>query len=288
MTYLTRNLIDNAFLRALLTGVVIMVALCIAGQARGGTLDDIKKRGKIVVATEAAYPPFEFVKDGKIVGYGKDILDACIEKLGVKLDQLDLPYQGIFGGLMAKKYDFVATAVGMHPERQLKYAFTVPIAEGAAAVMKRAGDSRINKAEDLSGMIVGTQLGSALEKIALAYEKTLKGKGLAGYKELKLFKAAPEVYLSLANGQLDAVIQNSTQIGLMIKEKPGIYETVERIWEKRYMGWIARPDSKDLRDFFSSCIIELRDNGKIYAMQEKWFGFRMIIPDKDFRVPGAQ
>jgi len=288
MTYMTRKLIDRGLLRTTLAGVVVMTALCISGQARALTLDEIKQRGKIVVATEAAYPPFEMVQDGKIVGYHKDMLDYCIDKLGVQLEQLDLPYQGIFGGLMAKKYDIVVTTVGMHKERQLKYAFTVPTAEGAAAVMKRAGDSRIKKAEDISGKVVGAQLGASMEKVGLAYQEKLKGKGMAGYKEFKLFKAAPEIYLSLANGTVDAVIENTTQIGLMIKEKPGIYEMVERIRDPHYMGWITRPDSKEVRDFFSSCILELRDNGKLDKMQDQWFGFRMEIPDSGFRVPGAQ
>ena len=59
------------------------------------TFDKIKKTGQVTVGTEAAFPPFEFVQDGKIVGYGKDILDIIIADLGVELNQLDLPWQGI-------------------------------------------------------------------------------------------------------------------------------------------------------------------------------------------------
>ncbi|GIS88122.1 MAG: hypothetical protein CM1200mP18_08320 [Gammaproteobacteria bacterium] len=53
------------------------------------TLEKIKRTGKTTVGTEAAFPPFEFIKDGKIVGYGKDILDYIIADLGVELNQLD-------------------------------------------------------------------------------------------------------------------------------------------------------------------------------------------------------
>ena len=48
------------------------------------TFDKIKKTGQVTVGTEAAFPPFEFVQDGKIVGYGKDILDIIIADLGVE------------------------------------------------------------------------------------------------------------------------------------------------------------------------------------------------------------
>ncbi|MBN9273072.1 MAG: transporter substrate-binding domain-containing protein, partial [Mesorhizobium sp.] len=56
-----------------------------------GLVDQIKQRGTIVVGTEAAFEPFEFVRDGQIVGYNKDILDYVVAQLGVKLDQLNLP-----------------------------------------------------------------------------------------------------------------------------------------------------------------------------------------------------
>ena len=69
------------------------------------TFEKIKRTGKVTVGTEAAFPPFEFVEDGKIVGYGKDILDYIVADLGVELNQLDLPWQGILPGVLAGKFD---------------------------------------------------------------------------------------------------------------------------------------------------------------------------------------
>lgn len=289
MTRFAGNTSRRGALQSAAGGAALLAGWATFGRdaSAAGLLDEIKKRGKVVVATEAAYPPFEFVQDGRIVGYGKDILDYVVKGLGVELEQLDLPFQGILPGLLAKKFDFVATTVGMTVERQQKYAFTVPIADGAGAVMKRAGDKRIANAEDLQGKVVGTQLGSAMETIAKQHEEKLKGKGLKGYSELKLFKATPETYLALANGTLDAVVQNSTAIALLIKEKPGIYEMVEPIAEKRYIGWVTRPEDPDMRDYLSKKILELRDSGELGKMQDKWFGMRFQIPDSGFRAPGA-
>ena len=60
----------------------------------------------------------------------QDILDTIVADLGVELNQLDLPWQGILPGVLAGKFDFVATNVTIKPDRAKKYAFTVPIAEG--------------------------------------------------------------------------------------------------------------------------------------------------------------
>src|SRR6516164_9953002 len=91
-------------------------------------LAQIKSRGKVVVATEAAYAPFEFLQDGKIVGYDEDVLHKIIEAWGVQLEQIDVPFAGILAGLLEKKYDFVCTGLLMNAERAAKYAFTLPVA----------------------------------------------------------------------------------------------------------------------------------------------------------------
>lgn len=247
------------------------------------TYEAIKRTGKVTVGTEAAFPPFEFVEDGKIVGYGKDILDYIVADLGVELNQLDLPWQGILPGVLAGKFDFVATTVSVRPERVTKYAFTVPIAEGTTWTMKRMGDDSISDVNDLSGKVVGTQLSSAGEAAAKEFEATLS----EGFAELKLFTSYPETYLALANGEIDVVVQSLPNLAVVAKEQPGVFELVGAIGGLSYMGWVTRPEDLDLRDYLSSKIIEMRDNGKLYELQDKWFGFKMDIPDEGFLPEGA-
>ena len=94
-----------------------MALSALHAMAQATDLAEIKQKGKVVVGTEAAYAPFEFVEDGKIVGYDKDILDRIIAAWGVELEQLDVPFAGILTGLDQKKYDIVSTALIMNPER---------------------------------------------------------------------------------------------------------------------------------------------------------------------------
>jgi polar amino acid transport system substrate-binding protein len=53
------------------------------------------------------------------------------------------------------------------------------------------------------------------------------------------------------------------------------------------MGWVTRPEDTDLRDYISSIILEMRDNGKLYESQDKWFGFKMPIPSEGYLPEGA-
>ena len=269
----------------------LAASIALAGPTGAGaetTLEKIKRTGEVTVGTEAAFPPFEFIEDGKIVGYGKDILTYIIDDMDVELNQLDLPWQGILPGLLAKKFDFVATSVSVTEERVKKYAYTVPIAEGTSWLMKRTGDDRIGSVEDAAGMVVGTQLASAGEVAARAFEENhLQPNRGSGYKELKLYTAFPETYIALANGELDGVIQSVPNLAVLIKKQPGMFELVGPVMDQAYMGWVTRPEDKDLRDYLSSQIIEMRDSGHLYELQDKWFGFRMEIPDSGHLPPGA-
>ena len=270
--------------------VGLTAALAIAGTPAqaGDTLNKIKKAGKVTVGTEAAFPPFEFVENGKIVGYGSDILKHVVAGLGVELNQLDVPWPGILPGVLAGKFDFIATTVVMRPDRAKKFAFTMPIAEGGSSILKRKGDGRINSAADLDGKVVGVQLGTTGEKLMRELDKSLKAQGKAGLKELKIFTANPASYLSLANGQTDAAVSLLPSLAVLLKKRAGLYEIVGPVNDKKtWLAWVTRPDDTELRDYINTKIKELRDNGKLYEMQKKWFGFSMEIPSSGYIPAGG-
>jgi polar amino acid transport system substrate-binding protein len=271
---------------ARLTAFAVSAFIAVGAQAET-TLEKIKRTGTVTVGTEAAFPPFEFVENGKIVGYGKDILDYIIADLGVELVQLDLPWQGILPGVLAGKFDFVATTVSVRPERAKTYAFTVPIAEGTTWVMKRKGDDSITKVDDIAGKVVSAQLSSGGQAAAEDFEKDMQARGVGSYGELKLFTAYPEIFMATANGTADVAIGPLPTLAVASKKSEGTFELVGPIRDPSYMGWVTRPEDTDLRDYLSSVMLEMRDNGKLYESQDKWFGFRMPIPSEGYLPDGA-
>ena len=119
------------------------------------------------------------------------------------------------------------------------------------------------------------------------FEADMKSRGLEGFKELKLFTAHPEATLALANGTCDAQTQTVPNLAVVAKKQKGVFELVGPITDKTYMAWVTRPEDTDLRDYISSKILEMRDSGKIDAIQDKWFGFRMPIPSDGHLPEGA-
>jgi polar amino acid transport system substrate-binding protein len=280
----------NRRVLGLLAGAACLGLLVLQPAFAETTLEKIKRTGELTVGTEAAFPPFEFVQDGKIVGYGPDILAEVVKGLGVtKLNQLDLPWQGILPGVLAGKFDFVATTVGINEERAKRYAYTLPIADGIPYAMKRKGDA-IAAVGDLNGKVVATQLASSTEPVARAVDAKLKAAGGTGFKELKLFTAFPESYVALANGDVDAVIQSLPSLAVLVKERPDVFDLAMPTpvdGGYTFLAWVTRPDDKDLRDAISAIIRTMRDDGRLGALQKKWFGFEMKIPDSGYLPPDA-
>jgi len=67
------------------------------------TLQKINKEGKVVIGTDASFAPYEFMEDGKIVGYGPDVLAEIMKNWSVKAEQIDVPFTGILPGLDRKE-----------------------------------------------------------------------------------------------------------------------------------------------------------------------------------------
>lgn len=275
-------------------GLVAALVLGLAGAVSGATaswaettFERIQRTKTLTVGTEAAYPPFEFVQDGKIVGFGHDLLDAIADAWGVEVKQLDLPFQGILPGLLAGKFDFVATSVGINPERAKRYAYTLPIADSTAYAIKRAGNDDIATVEDLRGKVVATQLASAVDPVAKGLDEKLAASG-EGFADLKLFPTFNDSFLAVANGTADAALAALPVLQNLMNERPGIFELVGQAADTpSYNAWVVRPEDQDLRDAINAVILDLKKSGAFATMQEKWLGMTYDLPEQDYLPDGA-
>ena len=264
-------------------------ALALPGIARaeGGTLADIRKRGKLVVGTEAAYEPFEFVENGQIVGYGHDVLELMAARLGVKLEQMNLPFQGLLPGLMSHKFDFVATSVGITPERARRFAFSEPVGVVRSVLMVRADDKAINRDLDIAGKTIGTQMGSSSQPVADEFEKELKEKTGKGYAGTKLFQAYPDVSNALANKTIDVALMPSNIAAVQMKRQPNAFRIASTIGQPKLLAWVANPNDLEIRKFINDSLEAFRNDGKLAALQTKWFGASMDTPRSGYLPAGA-
>ncbi len=257
------------------------------GASADETMERIKAGGKITVATEAAFKPFEYVEDGKIIGFGSDLLKEVVADLGVEVEQLDLPFQGILAGLAAGQYDMVATSVAINPERVKTYAFSRPFAAIANVVVVAADNDQVASTSDLNGLVVGSQLGSSTEAVAREIDGDLKGAGGSGFTDLRLYQTFPDTAFALRSGQVDAIVIGSVSAGEFMAASPDTFRVAVQYGEPVYLSWVVRPDSTELLKSLDGTITRLADSGQLYEMQVKWIGIRTESPASGYLPEGA-
>lgn len=253
------------------------------------TLDQIKENGKLTVATEAAYEPFEYMEGDKIVGYNADLFELICKDLGVELDYIDLPFQGILAGLEAKKYDVVGATLGVTAERAGKYTMTYPIQNGTTVFVKRKGDDSIKSIEDMSGKIVGTQTSCYNEDDTKKFNEKLQSEGKEGYSQLLTYDSFPEAFSELKNGKIDLVAQNYASCAAVVLKNPDDFEIVsdesgnaEYVGTDTWVSWAVRKEDSELSDFINSEIHKFKEDGTLDELQQKWFGATTELPESDY------
>src|SRR3954447_22343782 len=148
------------------TFFLVAAAAILAGASPAhaqNTLQAFRKKGVLVAGSSAEYPPFEYVADGKLIGYDVDMADEIAKRMGVRVQWEKIDFKGIVAALTAKRVDVLITALTYTQERAARIAFSDPYFDaGIGAITPRS--STIEKAEDLTGRKVGVQLGSSGER----------------------------------------------------------------------------------------------------------------------------
>jgi polar amino acid transport system substrate-binding protein len=268
--------------RTLLTGAGAAGILGLSGlrPARADAMADAKARGTLMIGTEAAYVPYEFFKDGQIIGYDPDIMAIIGPKLGVKVQFIDTAWSGIIPALYAGKFDCIVSAMTITQPRAEKVLFSMPYADASTAILLRADETRITTANDLSGKIIGVQLGSAAAGIIKTFETKLTGAGKPGYADVKQYEHYPEAYQDLLNKRVDAVVNSRSTMMVVMRDAPGKFKMIGGVSDiTAYFGMAFRKEDGALRDFANTQLAQLKTDGTLGKLQEKWFGGVMETPN---------
>jgi polar amino acid transport system substrate-binding protein len=250
------------------------------GLAAGTTLAALKKAGEIRVGCEAAYVPFTYRDaSGKIVGFDVELVARLWEPLAVKPLFIDTQWSGVIPALYAARFDMVPT-MSYTKERLERVLFSIPYADASQALLIRAADKdKIKTIADMSGRVLGIKLGSPGETLKVKLENELKAERGAGFKDVKTYDDHPAAYLALAQGSVDGVLNTVPTLSVVMRDRPGVYAMVQNVGGNNWHGYAFRKEDTELAEFINGRIADVKKSGEIYALQEKWFGFRMNLAD---------
>jgi L-cystine transport system substrate-binding protein len=227
----------------------------------------------VLVGTEGAYPPYNFVtKKGESDGYDVAVvkaIDALIPEITVKF--VPTAWDGIFVALEGGEFNLIASNLGWRQEREDKYYLsTVPYLWGVSDIVYKTGRKDINSLTDLAGKKVAAGVGTSTTTQLEEYIKATGAKITIVYTDGNIVNALTEIDTGRVDATLSSII--TTQLtaetlgvkvsGVAIKEWP--VHSIHLLFPKT-------PEGKALRDQFDIALTTLLKNGTLSKLSRQYF-----------------
>ncbi|AFZ23547.1 amine acid ABC transporter, permease protein, 3-TM region, His/Glu/Gln/Arg/opine family [Cylindrospermum stagnale PCC 7417] len=214
------------------------------------------------VATEPAFPPFEFQgKGGELQGFSIDLMNAVATAAGFQVDFQSLPFDGIIPALRAKTVDAAISSITITQERAKTISFSRPYFKAGLAIAIRADNQDITGFDSLKNKKIAVQIGTT----GAAQAKSVPG------VEIRSFDSAPIALQELLNGNVDAVINDApvTLYAINTGNLQGI-KVVQQLLTEEFYGVATAKNSLYL-PLINQGLTKVLQTGIYQQIYQKWF-----------------
>ena len=268
--------------RTLILGLLVALVLAFAAVACGGDDDEgategetatetagpsfsTLEEGVLTVGSDIPFPPFEFREGGELTGYDVELVEEIASRLNLTTDWRDTAFDTIFTQLAAGRYDLVASATTITPEREEQVNFTTPYYRAQQSLTINSEETPdIQSTEDLGeGDSVAVQTGTTGEAWA---RENLAPNGV----QVRSFPEAPDTYTALEAGNVTGVIFDEPASIAEAENRPAL-EVVEAIDTDEEYGFGVDPQNEELLDAINGVLQEMIDDGTYQQIYDKYF-----------------
>jgi cystine transport system substrate-binding protein len=220
--------------------------------------------GVLTVATEGTYRPFTFhEKGGDLVGYDVEVIEAVAKKLDLKVKFQETQFDAIFAGLDGGRFDLIANQISINPEREAKYLMSEPYTISPGVLIVPADDADIKGFDDLKGRTTAQSLTSNWFEVA-------KGFGA----DVQAVEGWAQSVALLKDGRVDATVNDKLTLLDYQKQQGGDagLKVVAETDDPSRSAFVVTKDNAELMDDVDDALEELREDGTLAEIGEKYFG----------------
>jgi cystine transport system substrate-binding protein len=246
--------------------IVIIALVSLAACSGGGpssTLDQVRDDGVLKVGTEGTYSPFTYhdPTNNQLTGYDVDVITAVADGMGVKVEFTEAPFDAIFASLMSRRFDVVANQVTKNPEREGKYALSAPYTVSEGIIITKSSNTSITKLSDLKGLTT-------------AQSSTSNWAGVAkkAGAEVQAVEGFTQAVSLVKQGRVDATLNdNLAALEYFKTTRDTEVKVAAETGDRSEQVFALRPDDTSLRDEINTQLAELRKNGTLATISQKYF-----------------
>ena len=225
------------------------------------TAEDAEKtEGALIMGTNAAFPPYEFVDDnGDYAGIDVEIATAVAEKLGLTLEVKDMEFDSLISAVSGGVVDVVLAGLTVNEERQQSVNFSESYATGVQVVIVPEG-SDIASVDDLEGKVIGVQAGTTGDIYCTDDY---------GQDNVKQFTNGALAVEALKNEQVDCVVIDNEPAKKFVENNEGLIILDTEYVTENYAAAFSK-ENTELLDSFNAALKELQEDGTVDAIIAKY------------------
>ena len=242
--------------------LVVVAGIAFAGGSRGGDTDGGLH---LVVATDATWPPMEYVdeKSKEVIGFDVDLMKAVADAGGFTVEFKNTAWDGIFAGLAAGKYDAIISSVTITDERKKEMDFSKAYINAGQILIVPSSMRGVSVLADMEGMTVGAQIGTTgsfeVEKV--------EGVDLKTYDEIGL------AFEDLVVGRIDGVVADTpvaADFALQSESYKGKLKIVGDPFTEEYYGVCVEKGNTEVLDAVNAGLDKVLGTAKYENIEKKW------------------
>lgn len=232
--------------------LLLILAVVAASGCTSSKSRKLVKEGYLTIGTEAEFAPFEVrLENGSFYGFDIALGEAIAKELGLKVDYIDTDFAGIILSLNSGKFDIAMSSMTITEERKKSINFSDPYFDTGLSLAVPT-NSPVQKLDDLNGKIVGVQLGTTGD----LYASSLKN-----VKEVKRYPHAPDAFLDMKNGKVDAVINDDVVSKPIVAKDPNSFKIISGLLTIEQYGIAVPKDNEALLQKINAALKKIKENG---------------------------
>lgn len=244
----------------MLTGNITKLAAALALTLSGAGLASAET---LQVGANIGNVPWEFQDEkGDIVGFEVDLVTEVASRMGDEVEITNIPFNGLFSAVQSGRIDIAISSVTITDERLQSVSFAQPYYDSDQSLTVVNGGPQ--SLEEMKGKTVGVDTGSTGDSWTAAHAEQY------GFADIRRYEGLQPAMLDLAAGRIDGYISDIPSLLYYIKDKPNLEIAARITSDEHYSMMFAK--GSDLAVKVNDAITELKEDGTLASLHEKWFG----------------